>query len=102
MFIPVNFEVDWEKIKQNKQNQINKNNTRENSKRIPHTYQIGDLVMVQEPGIIRKLSLPRKGPFTIVQTHQNGTGTIEKQPYTTERINIRRIQPFHIGNEDNE
>ena len=44
MFMPVNFEVDWEKIKLNKQRRIKKNNTRENRKRIAHKYHSGDLV----------------------------------------------------------
>ena len=35
MFMPINFEIDWEKIKQNKQNRIQKNNIRETEIRLP-------------------------------------------------------------------
>ena len=97
MFMPVNFQVDWERIKANKQNKIQKNNDRENLKRKPHQYSIGDLVTVERPGIIPKLSFPRHGPYEVTAVHDNGTLTIQKEPFVTDRINIRRVQPFHTG-----
>ena len=36
MFLPVNVEVDWNAVKQRKQQQIRISNRRENSRRIPH------------------------------------------------------------------
>ena len=48
----VNLKADWERIKANKQNKIQKNNDRENLKRKPHHYSVGDLVTVERPGII--------------------------------------------------
>jgi hypothetical protein len=95
MFMPVNFDVDWNKIKQNKQRRINLNNQRENNKRINHAYAPGDLVTLEKTGILPKLSLPRLGPYTIVHAHENGTVTIQKQPFVTDRVNIRRIKPYH-------
>jgi len=95
MFMPVSFHADWEKIKQSKQATIDINNKRENSKRIPHEYKVGDLVTVERPGIIPKLSFPRLGPYPIVHAHNNGTVTIQKEPFVTDRINIRRLQPFN-------
>ena len=41
------FEANWEMIRRNKQKIFKKNNQRENSKRIPHTYNVGDKVMIK-------------------------------------------------------
>jgi len=40
----VKFEADWQLIKQRKQRIIYQNNQRENSKRIPYQYKVGDKV----------------------------------------------------------
>lgn len=101
MFMPVNCEVDWSKIQQSKQNRINRNNARENAKRISHDYAPGDLVTLERTGIIPKLSLPRMGPYTVVQAHENGTVTIQKEPFVTDRMNVRRVRPYHTLEENN-
>jgi hypothetical protein len=38
----VSFQADWDYIKEQKQHCILQNNKRENAKRIPHTYNVGD------------------------------------------------------------
>ena len=43
----INFKADWNYIKNRKQQLINKNNKRENASRIPHTYQVGDMVVIK-------------------------------------------------------
>jgi hypothetical protein len=95
MFMPVNFDADWDRIRSNKQQRINKNNERENKKRVDHQYSKGDLVTLERTGIIPKLSLPRMGPYNVVHAHENGNVTIQKQPYVTERVNIRRCKPYY-------
>ena len=35
------------------------------------------------------------GPYTIPQVHVNGTISIQLGPNVTERINIRRVLPYH-------
>ena len=46
----VTFEANWQYIKDRKQKLIQQNNKRENAKRIPHEYSVGDQVLVlQEP-----------------------------------------------------
>ena len=62
MFTPVLVNVDWNAINEKKQVSINKSNARENSKRIPHTYEKGDNITLKNPGILRKLVIPREGP----------------------------------------
>ena len=93
MFLPVHNAVDWEKIRERKQRAIAKSNLRENAKRIYHTYQKGDWITVKRPGIIRKLSIPREGPFQVIKHHNNGTVSYESEPFKEDRVNIRRISP---------
>ncbi|CAB9510525.1 Retrotransposon protein [Seminavis robusta] len=93
MLLPVQFKADWEAIRARRQAMINKNNERENSKRIAHTYSIGDMVSKARPGILRKLRRKRDGPFTVTHVYTNGTIRI-RQGAISERINIRRVQPF--------
>ena len=100
MFMPLNFQVDWDRIKQQKQRRIDKSNERENNKRIPHVYEPGDLVTLERGGIIPKLSFPRQGPYRVVQAYENGTVTIQKAPFVTDRVNIRRKHPYYVVNED--
>jgi hypothetical protein len=42
---------------------------------------------------ICKLGQKISGPYKIMQTHVNGTVTIELKPGISERINIRRVIP---------
>jgi hypothetical protein len=42
----ISFEADWQYIKERKQRRIVQNNSKENSKRIPHEYKPGDEVMI--------------------------------------------------------
>ena len=44
--------------------------------------------------ILRKLEKPRRGPFTVIEHHDNGTVTIQKSPCVTDNINVRRLDPF--------
>ena len=45
--INTKFIADWDYMRQRKQNIIHNSNERENAKRIPHTYQIGDKIMLK-------------------------------------------------------
>ena len=98
MFLPVNKPVDWEKIRERKQRAIAKSNLRENAKRTDHTCQKGDWITVKRPGIIRKLSIPREGPFQVIKHHNNGTVSYEVEPFKEDRVNIRRIAPYKWRN----
>ena len=94
MVLPIMFKAEWANIVQCKNEQIQRNNARENSKRIEHTYQVGDKVLVNRPGILRKLTAPREGPYTVIKVHTNGTVRIQRGPVAT-RINIRRLTPYY-------
>ena len=94
MLLPVKFQADWANIKMKRQSEINKNNYRENKSRIPHHYEVGDLVLVAHQGIRRKLSTPNHGPYPVERVYNNGTLLIRKGP-VAQRINIRLCKPYH-------
>jgi transposase InsO family protein len=93
MVLPIQFEADWARIKLQKQETIDKSNAQENATRISHDYQVGDKVLVEKPGKIRKMSQPRTGPFEIIKVHTNGTVRI-RRGNVTEQVNIRRLTPY--------
>ena len=78
MFSTVLIDIDWNVIRKNKQLSINKSNARENSKRIPYTYQTGDYITLKKPGILQKLAIPREGPCKIMKHNTNGSILIGK------------------------
>ena len=42
MILPIKHRVDWELIRQQKQTQINRDNTQENKHRVEYDYKVGD------------------------------------------------------------
>jgi len=99
MILPVAIHANWERIRAQRLNAITKNNKRENKKRIPYTYEVGDKVLYNKHGKLRKLSTPRRGPYTVAAVHDNGTLTI-RLGAVSERINIRHITPYFERNEE--
>ena len=87
------FVADWNRIETNKQKLINKSNSLENSKRLKHTYNIGNKVLLTKPGIRRKLSTPKDGPYSILKVYSNGTVKLQRG-IIQETVNIRRLEPF--------
>ena len=94
MLLPIKFQADWVLIEKQKQLSINKSNKRENSKRIAHAYQVGDKVLLQNTGILRKLATPYSGPYEVQEVFTNGTMVINKGA-VLQRVNIRRVVPYH-------
>ena len=93
MILPVQFNADWALIAQRKQDVIDNSNRKENRRRKPHTYKVGEKVLLDKPGLLRKMSVPRIGPFVITKVSTNGTVHIAKGA-VTQRVNIRRIAPY--------
>ena len=83
------FKANWDQIQKRKQDIINKST----QNRIHYEYKVGDQVLLETPGILRKLSTPRKGPYPVTKVYQNGTIQIQKG-IISERVNIRRTAPF--------
>ena len=92
MILNIQHQADWEYIKQRKQNKINENNKRENSKRKPHTYRVGDKVLLRK-GTENKYESPYSGPHEILQVNDNGTVRMTVN-IVTDIYNIRRIKPY--------
>ena len=88
------FKANWASIRERRQKEINRNNERENSKRLEHTYKVGDMVSKAKPGKQPKLRRKRDGPYEVVAVYDNGTVKIRRGA-VDERINIRRVYPFH-------
>jgi hypothetical protein len=54
MVLRVRFNADWAYISQKQQRQTQKDNQRENAKRIPHQYHIGDKVLYKKHGVLKR------------------------------------------------
>jgi hypothetical protein len=72
MIFNIQHTANWEYIKQQKQQIINKNNAQENAGRIEHGYNPGDLVLIRR-GTENKYKAPYSGPFEILKVNDNGT-----------------------------
>ncbi len=94
MVLPIDIEANWVRIKQKRQDEINRNNKRENRDRVPHDYQTGEKVLFKKEGILRKLASPREGPHTVTRVYDNGTVHI-KRGVVSERVNLRRVTPYN-------
>ena len=93
MIHDVRFQANWDRIKNNKQKIIEKSNKRENLNRLKYKYKVGDRILLRKPGLRRKLSAPKEGPYTILSVATNGTIKIQRG-IVQERVNIRRIEPY--------
>ena len=91
------FEADWQCIKEREQKLVLQNNQRENAKRIAHTHNVGDGVMIhQDPN--RKHGKPLyKGPHTATRVCDNGTVKFSRGTANggavSQTWNIRKICP---------
>mgnify|MGYP000560201289 CR=1 FL=1 len=88
------FQSDWKKIKVQKERMIKANNTRENSKRIAHQYQVHNKVLLRRDNKAKYTRAPYEGPYIIAEVFTNGTVTIKKGP-VLQRVNIRLIKPYN-------
>ena len=85
--------INWKLITDNKRKQIARDNERENTRRIEHTYNEGDEVLRIKRGIKRKYSKHKSDPYRIAQVHANGTVTLV-QGAKRQRMSIRNIEPY--------
>jgi hypothetical protein len=104
MLLNIRHLVDWHYMQTRRQRIASENNARENSRRVPHNYSVGDLILKargnpSDKGAIRPtLQRPYEGPYEVHRVWNNGTVTIRRTVRggaIFERINIRRIRPYH-------
>jgi hypothetical protein len=94
MLFDIPFVADWHKIGEQRQSLTDRGNQQKNAKCIDYDYKVGDKVLLITEGILRKAeSAYGKEPWTITTVHTNGTIRIQ-QGTRTERLRIRRVQPF--------
>ena len=103
MILPIAIQADWARIKERKQEEINRNNRRENRDRVEHTYSPGDKVLLRKEGKQRKLTSPRDesehgilcqrpvSPLAVL-IYYNGNG-IQKQEYP-EAMSIQKQSSY--------
>ena len=95
MLLDIAYVPDYQSVWANKQKRINYDNARENSKRTPHDYRVGEMAYILRDGNYRKLEGDKLGPYRITEVFTNGTVRIQKGA-VNERLNIRRLTP-HFG-----
>jgi hypothetical protein len=94
MLLNIPLIADWPAITQKQEHWVNQNLIWENKKR-----QCYDYVQVQK--ILKKRHGPWKlgqrtgGTYKVLQTHSNGTLTIELKHNVTERINTQQVIPYN-------
>ncbi len=94
MLFDIPFVADWKQIGDYRQHQTDRSNKRKNNKRVDYDYKVGDKILTQKDGILRKAeSIWKKEPWSITAVHTNGTIRIQCET-KLERINIRRVTPF--------
>jgi hypothetical protein len=94
MFLNVLLIVDWQAIARTHEHHVNENLRCANRKQRQFDYAPGQQVLkkVHDP---TKLGVRMEGPYTIECIHVNGNLTILLREGITERINIRRVLPYH-------
>ncbi len=96
MILNIPLIVDFELLRQRRQDLIDKSVLKANAKRIEFDYQPGQQAYKLVPGP-RKLDDRWEGPYPITKIHVNGTVQLQLSELVTERINIRRIKPHREG-----
>ena len=79
--------IDWKAITLRKQKQVDRDNPRENFKRVNYDYAEQDIVYTIPDGIQGKLDYREKGPCTVTQVFTNSTVQIQRYN-VNERINM--------------
>ena len=92
----IQFQANWKWIRDRKQKLIKQNNQRENSRRIPHQYKVGDEVLIKQDQNTKFGSDPYKGPFIITEVRNNGTVRIQ-EGISEDTYNVRMITPYHCS-----
>ncbi len=96
MLFDIPFIADWDEIGRRRQKQVDRDNVRENNRRLPFDYKIGHKCLIVKN--INGERLPKaddrnQGPYVITEVYTNGTVRIQKGAIS-ERINIRRLTPY--------
>ena len=94
MLLDVPLVIDLLSIRDKRQVTVDENLRRINAKRTSFDYQPGQEVLKKRHEWT-KLGERWDGPYAIKRVHVNGNITIELKDGITERLNIRRVKPYH-------
>ena len=86
-------DANWKLISERKQKLIEKNNKLENSKRIQHTYSVGDKVILKNDQTKKFANIAYKGLYRIIAVNNNGTVRLQ-MGRISDTYNIRNIHPY--------
>ena len=77
--------INWQQIGQKRDKLARMDNARENNKRLPYEYTVGEKILIVSIHYERnrKVGAPTKGPYEIVKVNRNGTVVIERNQYCT-------------------
>ncbi len=93
IFLNISFIADWHTITQRQEHWTNENLIRENQKHCRYDY-VAQQRVLKKKWKPHKLGKRTSGPYRVLQTHVNGTLTIELRPGISERLNIQRVIPY--------
>jgi hypothetical protein len=94
MLFDIPFIADWKIIGVHRQRLTDLNTACESNGRIDYDYKVGQKILVQNKGILRKAqSIWQNDPWTITTVHTNGTIMVQRGN-KLERLNIRRVKLF--------
>ncbi len=94
MLLDVPLIADLTAIREKRQLSVDANLRRTNAKRSSYDYKVGQQVLKKRHEW-SKLGERWDGPFEIKRVHVNGNVTMALREGVTERINIRRVKPYH-------
>ncbi len=93
MFLNILLIMDWHAITWKREHLINENLMPENRKQKCYDYMPNEKVLKNRHKTC-KLGQKTSGPYKIIQTHVNGTLTVEWKPWISERIHMHRVIPY--------
>jgi hypothetical protein len=96
MFFPTRFVANWDAQRHRLQDRSREDHARENRRRVPHKYKVGDLVLIRRDvggEVLGKMTKPTFGPFRITRMLVKGTVELQRNGFR-EKIHIRRLLPY--------
>jgi hypothetical protein len=92
MIMPTSYMAHWQSICQRRQAITDRDNVHKNARRVPHTYSVGDLVLIHQD-THGKLAKPTRGPYRLIDVacqHVNGTVVVDLN-HSHETFNIQQL-----------
>ncbi len=92
MIMPTSYMAHWQSIRQRRQAITDRDNVHKNVRRVPHTYSVGDLVLIRQD-THGKLAKPTRGPYRLIDVacqHVNGTIMVDLN-HSHETFNIQQL-----------